>query len=149
MLPTSTSKRMAGMAALSVLLVAVLVMGCPRQMKASESVVATEVALASSGVDVGVADAALAADDDNEKAALPGQYSGHAPGLIVTITSVKIPKDRRPIVNFTATDERGETVGKNELTDVRFILAYLGGPDDGSTLKYISYNTRIENPDGV
>ncbi|MCC6796281.1 MAG: OmcA/MtrC family decaheme c-type cytochrome [Candidatus Hydrogenedentes bacterium] len=149
MLPISTSRRMAGMAVLSVLLVAVLVLGCPRQMKVSDTVAAAEIALASSGVDADIADAALAADDDNEKAALPGQYSGHAPGLIVTITSVKIPKDRRPIVNFTATDERGETVGKNELTDVRFILAYLGGPLDRSTLKYISYNTRIENPDGV
>ena len=45
MLPKSTSKQMAGMIALSVLLVAVLVMGCPRQMKASESVAAAEVAL--------------------------------------------------------------------------------------------------------
>lgn len=140
---------MAGMIALSVLLVAVLVMGCPRQMKASGPVAATEIALASSGVSADVADAALSADDDNEKAAVPGQFSGHAPGLVVTITSVKIPKDRRPIVNFTATDQRGETVGKNELTDVRFILAYLSDPEDGSTMKYVSYNTRIENPDGV
>lgn len=115
-------------------------------MKVTEAVADVEGVIASSGVDTGAVDAVLLEDAD-EKAALPGQYSGHAPGLVITITSVKIPKDLRPIVNFKATDERGDPVGKNELTEVRFLLAYLTDPGNGSTLRYVSYNTRIEDPD--
>lgn len=99
------------------------------------------------GKGAGVAGEIPLLDEDGEKAARPGQYSGHAPGLIVTITGVKIPKDRRPVVSFTATDERGDPVGKNELTESRFILAYLVNPGNGSTPRYVSYNTRIEDPD--
>ena len=129
------SSRLFGLTALAVMAVlAVLV---------TEAVADSHAGIASSKVGVGVEDA-------DEKAALPGQFSGHAPGLIVTITGVRITRDLRPVVSFTATDERGDPVGKNELTDVRFILAYLNDPDGpgaGSTAQYISYNTRIEDPD--
>ncbi|NUM54780.1 MAG: OmcA/MtrC family decaheme c-type cytochrome [Candidatus Hydrogenedentes bacterium] len=146
---TYTPNRTAGVALMVLALaLALATTGCPRTTKVAGSVPDFEVVIDQAGVDTGVVDAALLEEAD-EKAAYPGQYSGHAPGLVVTITKVKIPKDLRPIVEFTATDERGETLGKNELTDVRFLLAYLEDPGNGSTMKYVSYNTRVENPDGV
>jgi len=106
-----TPRLMVGLAALAV--IAVLATGCPRKVPAlAQAVPAPEVALAASGVDVTVADAAVIEDADAKALATPGQYSGHAPGLIVTVKSVKIPKDRRPIVRFTATDERGDPVAR-------------------------------------
>ena len=93
------------------------------------------------------ASAAVTEDADAKALAAPGQFVGHAPGLIITIKSVKIPKDLRPVVKFTATDERGDPIGKSELTEVRFMLAYLVDLGTGSTTRYVSYNTRIEDPD--
>ena len=140
---TKNPRRLFGLTVLAVMAVLAI--------PATEAVADSQAASASAKVGVGVENAALLEDAD-EKAALPGQFSGHAPGLIVTITGVKIPKDLRPVVYFKATDERGDPVGKNELTGVSFILAYLNDPDGpgvgvGSTAQYISYTTRIEDPD--
>lgn len=145
MLILSNPKWMGRLAIVAVIAaVAVLLTGCPRNPKVSEAVPDFEVVLEDENLTP--EDAALLEEED-EKAAYPGQYSGHAPGLVVTITKVKIPKSRQPVVYFTAKDERGETLGLNELTDVRFILAYLKDPDApnaGSTAKYVSYNTRLD-----
>ncbi len=70
-------------------------------------------------------------------------------GLHVTINSVTIPADLKPEVVFTATNDRGDVIPLVELSSVRFLIAYLKTPDAGSTARFISYNTRIENPDGV
>ncbi|MCC6696636.1 MAG: OmcA/MtrC family decaheme c-type cytochrome [Candidatus Hydrogenedentes bacterium] len=63
---------------------------------------------------------------------------------MITINSVKIPADLRAEVIFTATDERGDILALNEMSDVRFILGYLEAPGLGSTLRYVSYITRLD-----
>ncbi|MBM3290950.1 MAG: hypothetical protein FJY92_12440, partial [Candidatus Hydrogenedentes bacterium] len=147
MLKKNSPRTMANLTVLVVLaVVAVLAVGCPRQEDPKLAVAAPEVVLATSGVDVTVTDATVLEDAD-AKAAAPGQYSGNAPGIVITIKSVKIPKDLRPVVKFTATDERGDPLGKNEFTEARFILAYLVDLPNGGTNRYVSYNTRIEDPD--
>lgn len=74
---------------------------------------------------------------------------GVAPGLRVTVQSVSIPGDLRPEVLFTATDDLGVPVLLEELTDVRFILGVLEASPGATTKRYVSYTTRIEDPDGV
>jgi OmcA/MtrC family decaheme c-type cytochrome len=69
-----------------------------------------------------------------------------SPGINVEITGVEIPADLRPVVRFTVTDDIGEVVPLREMGDVRFLLAYLDpDPAEGSTARYISYNTRTED----
>lgn len=73
-----------------------------------------------------------------------------SPGLNVEITKVEIPADLRPVVHFTITDDAGELIPLRELTDARFILAYLDpDPGEGSVARYISYINRTRSgPDG-
>ena len=72
-----------------------------------------------------------------------------APGCNIAIQGVTVPADLRAVVAFTATNTKGQTLAKSELSTVRFILAHLATGPAGSTPKYASYTTRIENPDGV
>jgi OmcA/MtrC family decaheme c-type cytochrome len=64
--------------------------------------------------------------------------------LNITIESVTIPADRRAVVTFTAVDDRGDTLARNEFTDIRFIMGYLKAYVNGGTLKYSSYITRSD-----
>lgn len=71
-------------------------------------------------------------------------------GLNVEILGVTIPLlDRRPVIDFFATDDSGNGIPISEIGDIRFILAYLEEPDPGSTARFLSYTTTVENPDGV
>ena len=71
-------------------------------------------------------------------------------GLNIEVVGVAVPGDLKPEVTFTATNDRGDQIPFVELTEVRFMLAYLDpAPAEGTTARYISYNTRMENPDGV
>lgn len=74
---------------------------------------------------------------------------GFAPGIKVVVNDVLFPEDGRPEVNFTLEDEDGNTIALSELTDARFILARLETPAAGSTARYESYSTKIEDPDNV
>ncbi|MBI2425829.1 MAG: OmcA/MtrC family decaheme c-type cytochrome [Candidatus Hydrogenedentes bacterium] len=79
---------------------------------------------------------------------LQGGPASLANGLVIEVISVSIPEDLRPVVIFTIKDSKNKDVALSELTDARFILGYLDEPETGSTARYISYITRIENPDG-
>ncbi len=119
----------------------------------------TRIAVACSMI-VGSSFTALAADDlQSIFAKLVGEeseyltedkaltyFGGRSPGLVITIDRVKIPADLRPEVFFTATDEAGNILAINELTEARFLLGRLDKLGNGSTTRYTSYNTRIENP---
>ncbi|MBI2432395.1 MAG: OmcA/MtrC family decaheme c-type cytochrome [Candidatus Hydrogenedentes bacterium] len=71
-----------------------------------------------------------------------------APGLNVTILDVTIPEDLRPEVLFELVDDKGNLVNSNELTTGSFLLAYLNPePAEGESAQFISYTTRIEDPD--
>lgn len=72
-----------------------------------------------------------------------------ATGLKIEVQSVSIPADRRPVVTFLAKDSKGNLLAKSELTDARFILAYLEPGVKGETGRYVSYTTRIDNGDGI
>lgn len=74
---------------------------------------------------------------------------GIAPGVAVHVKSVDFPADRRPEVIFELTDQRNNPIALAELSDARFILAYLEEPASGDTAHYVSYTTTIEDPDRV
>jgi len=71
-----------------------------------------------------------------------------SPGLEVLIKQVRIPADLRPEVIFQLRDGSGNLIPKAELTDARFILAYLSESSAGAREQFVSYTTRIEDPDG-
>nr|HPO13896.1 OmcA/MtrC family decaheme c-type cytochrome [Candidatus Hydrogenedentota bacterium] len=89
------------------------------------------------------------ADEGEEEGETPPANPLLPKGLNVTINSVTVPADLKPEVVFTATNDRGDLIPMVELTSVRFLIAYLETPEEGSTARFISYNTRMENPDGV
>jgi OmcA/MtrC family decaheme c-type cytochrome len=62
----------------------------------------------------------------------------------MTIEKVDIPADLRPVVTFTAVDDRGDTLALNEFADVRFIMGFLKSYVNGGSLKYSSYITRTD-----
>lgn len=78
-----------------------------------------------------------------------GEPPTFAPGLEIVVEEVTIPADLRPEVQFRIQDEDGNPVPLSELTDARFILAYLGETEEGVTERFMSYTTRIEDPDGT
>jgi OmcA/MtrC family decaheme c-type cytochrome len=80
----------------------------------------------------------------------PPPSAATSPGVNVTITDIEIPFDRKPVVHLTIEDDKGNRIPKNELTDGRFILAFLDEfPTAGSTSRFESYTTSTEDPDGV
>lgn len=72
-----------------------------------------------------------------------------APGLALVVEDVVIPADLRPEVIFRLEDEAGNAIALAELRDARFILGYLEEPAAGSTARWLSYTTVIEDPDRV
>lgn len=78
-----------------------------------------------------------------------GEPPTFAPGLALVVEEVVIPADLRPEVIFRLEDEDGNPVPLSELTDIRFMLAYLADVADVGTDRFLSYTTRTENPDGV
>ena len=61
-------------------------------------------------------------------------------GLKIDVVGVAIPADNRPVVTFTATNNRGDAVPLVELTEMRFIIAHLDeAPPAGNSACYISY----------
>ncbi len=72
---------------------------------------------------------------------------GIAPGLLISVVDVVIPDDLRPEVIFELTDGKENPIPLGELTDARFILAYLEEAEAGDTSHYVSYTTSIEDPD--
>jgi len=84
---------------------------------------------------------------EGEPVVIPG--GALAPGLNVQINNVVIPDDRKPVVTFTATDDKGDLIARSEIAEVRFILAYLTPGQNGSTNRFASYTTTLEDPDGV
>lgn len=67
-----------------------------------------------------------------------------SPGLNVEIVKVEIPADLKPLVSFKVTDNAGQIIPLRELSDSRFILAYLDPePGEGSLARYTSYTTRV------
>lgn len=77
-----------------------------------------------------------------------GEPQTFAPGLSIVIEDVVIPGDLLPEVIFRIQDEDGNAVPLRELTDARFMLSALTDIPGAALPRYISYNTRIENPDG-
>jgi OmcA/MtrC family decaheme c-type cytochrome len=65
------------------------------------------------------------------------EFPATQPGLKITVKSVTIPDDRRPVVVFDATDDAGNPIALSEFTDVRFTLAYLN--DAPVSPHYVSY----------
>ena len=53
------------------------------------------------------------------------EFPATQPGLKITVKSVTIPDDRRPVIVFNATDDAGNRVAISEFTDLRFTLDYL------------------------
>ncbi|HUW60349.1 MAG TPA: OmcA/MtrC family decaheme c-type cytochrome [Candidatus Bathyarchaeia archaeon] len=53
------------------------------------------------------------------------EFPATQPGLKISVKSVTIPDDRRPVIVFNATDDDGNRVAISEFTDVRFVLDYL------------------------
>lgn len=78
----------------------------------------------------------------------PTPVGGFASGVNVTVLSVEIPDDFRPIVQFSATDDLDNPLARSELTDVRLILGRLNTPVNARTARYESYTTSTEDPDG-
>ena len=62
-----------------------------------------------------------------------------APGLSIVVEKVTIPADLRPEVIFEIQDGDGNDIALAELAEARFILAYLGTPEAGSTARWLSY----------
>jgi len=80
----------------------------------------------------------------------PGTGPAVAAGLNIEILGVTIPiLDRRPLVEFFATDDQGNGIPLSEIGDARFILDYFEDPAPGSTARFLSYTTAIEDPDGT
>ncbi|MBI1320241.1 MAG: OmcA/MtrC family decaheme c-type cytochrome [Candidatus Hydrogenedens sp.] len=74
---------------------------------------------------------------------------GLAPGVAVEVVDVVFPEDLRPEVIFNLEDGKGNPIALGELTDARFILAYLEAAGPGDTAHYTSYTTSTEDPDRV
>jgi OmcA/MtrC family decaheme c-type cytochrome len=80
----------------------------------------------------------------------PGTGPAVAKGLNIEILGVTIPiLDRRPVVEFFATDDQGNGIPLSEIGDARFILDYYEDPAPGSTARFLAYTTAIEDPDGT
>jgi len=77
----------------------------------------------------------------------PGTGPAIAGGLNIEILSTTIPLDRRPVVQFFATDDQGNGIPIEEMDDARFILGFLEDPPEGSTARYVSYSTDTESAD--
>jgi OmcA/MtrC family decaheme c-type cytochrome len=61
-------------------------------------------------------------------------------GLKINILEVTIPADLKPVVTFTATNDRGDVIPKRELSSVRFLLTRLEtAPAAGNTARFLSY----------
>ena len=61
-------------------------------------------------------------------------------GLVINVTDVVSPADNRPVVTFTALNNRGDVVPLVELSEARFIIAHLDEtPAAGNSAYYISY----------
>ena len=63
--------------------------------------------------------------DDNGDTTIIRPVVGIAPGLNVELIDLIIPTDRRPEIDFLPTDDHGNPIPIAELTDARFILAFL------------------------
>ncbi|MEK7793509.1 MAG: OmcA/MtrC family decaheme c-type cytochrome, partial [Candidatus Hydrogenedentota bacterium] len=62
---------------------------------------------------------------------------------------VQYPDELRPEVIISIEDEDRNPIALRELTDARFILTRLEDPPTGSTARYVSYTTSIEDPDSI
>jgi len=78
---------------------------------------------------------------------IPG--SKLAPGLNITINSITIPEDRRPVVQFVAKDDKGNLIGLPELTTVRFALAYLNNAQSPQYVNYVIDSSGQAGYDGA
>ena len=79
-------------------------------------------------------------DEEDER------YTGSAiaRGLVFEIQKVTIPADNRPEISFTLKDIAGNHVPLNELTDLRFALAYLdNAPGMGDATRFVNYTPRV------
>jgi OmcA/MtrC family decaheme c-type cytochrome len=72
-----------------------------------------------------------------------------APGLNITIDSISIPADRRPVVQFVAKDDKGNLIGLPELTTVRFALAYLNNAPSPQYVNYVVNSSGQAGYDGA
>ncbi len=73
------------------------------------------------------------------------------PGLNFTIQSVTIPADRRPVVVFSMTDDKGQPLDRNGVltpgtVSSSFILCYLPPTTKGEVTDYVAYTTRVQGP---
>ncbi len=69
------------------------------------------------------------------------------PGLNIAIQSVTIPADRRPVVTFQMTDDKGQPLDRAGVltpgaVSTSFILAYLPPTTKGEVTDYVAYTTR-------
>ena len=78
-----------------------------------------------------------------------GSFTSDNLNLDITVQTIVVPADRRPIITFTITDDAGADVLLSEMTDIRFILAVLERISVGSPFEFRSYSTEIEDPDGI
>ena len=66
-----------------------------------------------------------------------------AAGLNVTVESVTIPSDGKPLVVMSMTNDNGTTIAKSELTRANFILTRLEAtPDTGNSKHLLSYTNK-------
>src|SRR5450631_3958201 len=67
------------------------------------------------------------------------------PGLKVTVNSITIPDDRKPVVDVTYTDDLGQPLDRNGVitagaVSMSFVLAWW----DPASQNYTSYTTRVQ-----
>ncbi|MCX5770044.1 MAG: OmcA/MtrC family decaheme c-type cytochrome [Candidatus Hydrogenedentes bacterium] len=72
-----------------------------------------------------------------------------APGLNITISTVTIPEDGKPVVEFVAEDDKGNTIGLSELTTLRFALAYLNNAQSPQYVNYVVNSSGQAGYDGA
>jgi OmcA/MtrC family decaheme c-type cytochrome len=71
------------------------------------------------------------------------------PGLNITIQSITIPADRKPVVTFQMTDDKGQPLDRSGVlspgaVSTSFILAYLPPTTKGEVTDYVAYTTRTQ-----
>jgi len=82
---------------------------------------------------------------DSEFYLTPEQLLFIRPGLVMTITDVVIPNDRKPEVSFTLADPAGLPLDRDGITtpgpvSTSFILSYIPAFDEA----YVAYTTRVQ-----
>jgi OmcA/MtrC family decaheme c-type cytochrome len=67
------------------------------------------------------------------------------PGLKITVNSITIPEDRKPVVDVTYTDDLGQPLDRNgQITAGRINMSFVLAWWDPASQNYTSYTTRVQ-----